>query len=68
MANLIVLISINEITLMIENLDEVNRKRWKAAFYEELPEEQISIDVVGDMLDFINEQLEFENIQIPNVR
>lgn len=67
MANLIELISINEITLMIENLDEVNRMRWKAAFYEELPEEQISIDVVGDMLDFINKQVEFENIQIPNI-
>jgi len=66
-ANLLKLISIDEITAMIEELDEVNRMRWKAAFYEELPEEEISIDTVGEMIDFISGQLEFENMQIPNI-
>lgn len=67
MANLIKMISIKEITLMFENLDEVNKMRWKSTYYEELPEELISIDVVKELLDFINGQIEFENIQIPNI-
>jgi len=66
-ANLLKLVNVDEIMVMIEELDEVNRMRWKAAFYEEFPEEEISIDTVGEMLDFISEQLEFENIQIPNI-
>ena len=66
-ANLLKLINVDEIMVMIEELDEVNRMRWKAAFYEEFPEEKISIDTVGEMLDFISEQLEFENMQIPNI-
>lgn len=66
-ANLLKLIKVDEITAMVEDLDEVNRMRWKAAFYEELPEEEISIDTVGEMLGFISEQLEFENMQIPNI-
>lgn len=66
-ANLLKLISIDEITDMIEELGEVNRMRWKAAFYEELPEKEISMDTVGKMLDFISEQLVIENMQIPNI-
>lgn len=66
-ANLLKLINVDEIMVMIDELDEVNRMRWKAAFYEEFPEEEISIDTVGEMLDFISEQLEFENMQIPNI-
>lgn len=66
-ANLLNLISVGEITVMIENLDEVNRMRWKAAFYEELPEEKISIDAIKEMLNFISGQLEVDNMQIPNI-
>lgn len=66
-ANLLKLISIDEITDMMEELGEVNRMRWKAAFYEEIPEKEISMDTVGEMLDFISEQLVIENMQIPNI-
>lgn len=66
-ANLLKLISIDEITDMIEELGEVNRMRWKAAFYEELPEKEISMDTVGEMLDFISGQLVIDNMQIPNI-
>ena len=66
-ARLIKLISIDEIKLMIDNLDEVNKMIWKAAFYEELPEEQISIDTVREMFDFISGKIEFENMRIPSI-
>lgn len=66
-ANLLKIICIDEITTMIEALDSINKMRWKAALYEELPEEEISIDTVDDMLGFIHEQLESDNMFIPNV-
>lgn len=65
--NLLKLVSVAEIMAMIEELDEVNRIKWKVAFYEELLEEEISAGIVAEMIDFISEQLEFENMQIPNI-
>ncbi len=66
-ANLLKWISVDDIIVMIEGLGFVNRMIWKAAFYEELPVEAISIDTVKEMLDFIKGQLEVDNMQIPNI-
>ena len=66
-ADLLKIISINEIMDMIKKLDGVNRMRWKVALYEELPEKEISFDIVGEMFDFINGQSENNNVQIPNM-
>lgn len=66
-ANLLKIICIDEIITMIEALDFMNKMRWKAALYEELPEEEISIDTVKNMVNFIKEQLEMDNMFIPNI-
>lgn len=66
-SKLLNLINVGEIAVMIEKLDKVNGMRWKAAFYEELPKEEISIDTIKEMLNFISGQLEVDNMQIPNI-
>ena len=66
-ANLLKIININELMVMINSLDEVNKKRWKTAFYEEFPEEEITIEIVKGMVKFIYKQSGSEYIQIPNI-
>lgn len=66
-ATLLNVTGVNEVTMLIEGLGEINRVRWKAVLYEELPEEKITIDTIREMIDFINGQLEGDNIQIPNI-
>lgn len=65
--NLLKLVNVDDIRVMIEGLDLVNQMKWTVAFYEELPEEEISIDIVNDMVSFIKGQLEADNVQIPNI-
>lgn len=67
MRKLISLISTEEIKHMVKKTDKDNRIKWGKAFYEEFPEEQISLNTVNEMLNFINYQIEFIDIQIPDI-
>ena len=59
--------SFNEVEALIEGVDETKQRRWKVALYEVLPKEAISIDVTKDMINFINDQLGSDDVQIPNI-
>ena len=66
-ARLLNLMSFNEVEALIEGVDETKQRRWKVALYEVLPKEAISIDVTKDMINFINDQLGSDDVQIPNI-
>ena len=66
-ARLLNLMSFNEVEALIEGVDETKQRRWRVALYEVLPKEAISIDVTKDMINFINDQLGSDDVQIPNI-
>lgn len=65
--SLLKLISRNDLAIMIESLDLENKMSWELAFYEEYLEEEITIDIVKELVHFIKKQLELDNIQIPSI-
>ncbi|WP_305118539.1 hypothetical protein [Thomasclavelia cocleata] len=62
------IITTDDLENLIDKLNLDKKNKWKVSFYEEFPEEKITIKIVGDLIEFISNQREFKFIQIPRVR